>query len=99
MNNGKAIRYFESPYYPPLLNNFYFSSNILVLAASAKIFSVLLLLFVWPNIQFVNILLAKYSDEYLAEWYLVLKCHTYMFEKVGRYAKTFILFYRPRSYI
>ena len=25
MNNGKSIRYFESPYYPILLNSFYFS--------------------------------------------------------------------------
>ena len=44
MNNGKSIEYFESPYYPLLLNSFYFPINILVLAVSAKKFFAIIII-------------------------------------------------------
>ena len=54
LNNGKSIRYLESPYYPILLNSFYFPINILVLAVSANNVSLLLLYILF--------------GEYPAEW-------------------------------
>ena len=61
IKNGKSNRYFESPYYPILLNSFYFRINILVLAVSAKMFHYYYYylssrifsswISCWPNIQ------------------------------------------------